>query len=190
MTTPLDSTIFGPLFGAEEINGLFSDQTYVRALVDVEIALARAEALVGVIPATAAEQIAAVTADKIDVAALTKGTLRSGFPIISLLQELRKQVSADAAPYIHWGATTQDIMDTASVLQLRGAIQIFDKRIREIAGHLAALAEKHRSTVLAGRTHSQQALPITFGLKVAGWLAPLMRHAGRLAEIQPRLLVV
>ncbi len=190
MATPLDSTIFGPLFGDEEINGLFSDQAYVRALVDVEIALARAEALVGVIPTTAAEQIAAVTADKIDVAALTKGTLRSGFPIIALVQELRKQVSADAAPYIHWGATTQDIMDTASVLQLRGAIQIFGKRIREIAGHLAALAEKHRATVLAGRTHSQQALPITFGLKAAGWLAPLLRHAERLAEIEPRLLVV
>ena len=186
----LDSTIFGPLFGAEEINGLFSDQAYVRALVDVEIALARAEAFVGVIPATAAEQIAAVTGDKVDVAALTKGTLRSGFPIIALVQELRRQVSADAAPYIHWGATTQDIMDTASVLQLRGAIQILGKRIREIAGHLAALAEKHRSTVLAGRTHSQQALPITFGLKAAGWLAPLLRHAERLAEIEPRLLVV
>ena len=190
MATPLDSIIFGPLFGAEEINGLFSDQTYVRRLADVEIALARAEAFVGVIPTVAAEQIAAVTADKIDVAALTKGTLRSGFPIIALVQELRKQVSADAAPYIHWGATTQDIMDTASVLQLRGAIQIFDKRIREIAGHLAVLAEKHRTTILAGRTHSQQALPITLGLKAAGWLAPLLRHVERLAEIQPRLLVV
>ena len=190
MTTLLDSTIFGPLFGDEAINGLFSDQAYVRALVDVEIALARAEAHVGVIPATAAEQIAAATGDEIDVAALAKGTLRSGFPIIALVQELRKQVSADAAPYIHWGATTQDIMDTASVLQLRGAIQIFGKRIGEIAGHLAALAEKHRSTVLAGRTHSQQALPITFGLKAAGWLAPLVRHVERLAEIQSRLLVV
>ncbi len=117
-------------------------------------------------------------ADKIDVAALTKGTLRSGFPIIALVQELRKHVSADAAPYIHWGATTQDIMDTASVLQLRAAIQmIAQTHDGEIARPLAALAEKHRSTVLAGRTHSQQALPITFGLKAAGWLAPLLRHA-------------
>jgi 3-carboxy-cis,cis-muconate cycloisomerase len=81
-------------------------------------------------------------------------------------------------------------MDTACVLQLRGAIRIFGKRIREIAGHLAALAEKHRATVLAGRTHSQQALPITFGLKAAGWLAPLIRHGERLGEIQSRLLVV
>ena len=122
--------------------------------------------------------------------ALTAGTIRSGFPIIALVQQLRKQVSAEAAPYIHWGATTQDIMDTACVLQLRGAMQIFGKRIGEIGGHLAALAEQHRSIVLAGRTHSQQALPITFGLKAAGWLAPLLRHAERLAETEPRLLVV
>mgnify|MGYP001174053333 CR=1 FL=1 len=127
--TILDSTIFGPLFGDEEINDVFSDRAYVCALVSVESALARAEARVGVIPAAAAAQIAAVNADKIDVAALTKGTLRSGFPIISLVQELRKQVSADAAPYIHWGATTQDIMDTASVLQLRAAILLFRKTI-------------------------------------------------------------
>jgi len=190
MTTPLDSTIFAPLFNDEEVSNLLSDAAFVRELVEVEVALARAEARVGVIPLSAADAIGKVTADRVDIAALTSGTVRSGFPIIALVQELRKQVSADAAPYIHWGATTQDIMDTACVLQLRRAIQIFGKRIREIAGHLAALAKKHRATVLAGRTHSQQALPITFGLKAAGWLAPLIRHGERLAEIQNRLLVV
>jgi 3-carboxy-cis,cis-muconate cycloisomerase len=106
------------------------------------------------------------------------------------VQELRKQVSADVAPYIHWGATTQDIMDTAWVLQLRAAIEVIRGRIAAIATGLSSLAERHRTTVLAGRTHSQQALPITFGLKVAGWLTPLLRHAARLGEIQPRLLVV
>ena len=186
----LDSTIFGPLFGDEVINGHFSDQAYIRALVDVEIALARAEARVGVIPTTAAEQIAAAKADKIDIAALAKGTLRSGFPIIALVQELRKQVGADAAPYVHWGATTQDIMDTACVLQMRSAIELMRGRVTAIVKGLSALAERHRSTVLAGRTHSQQALPVTFGLKAAGWLAPLLRHLERLAEIESRLLVV
>jgi 3-carboxy-cis,cis-muconate cycloisomerase len=186
----LDSTIFGPLFGDEEINRLFSDRAYVHALVEVEIALARAQARVGVISAGVAEQIANVAADQIDLAALTAGTIRSGFPIIALVQELRKQVSADAAPYVHWGATTQDIMDTACVLQLRAVIELIGKRTGEIVRNLSALADKHRLTVLAGRTHSQQALPITFGLKVAGWLAPLVRHAERLEEIRPRLLVV
>ena len=155
---------------------------YLRMLVDVEIALARAEARVGVIPATAADQIAKARADEIDIAALAKGTLRSGFPIIALVQELRKQVGADAAPYVHWGATTQDIMDTACVLQMRSAIELMRGRVTAIVKGLSALAETHRSTVLAGRTHSQQALPITFGLKVAAWLAPLLRHVERLRE--------
>jgi len=186
----LDSTIFAPLFGDEDVNRLFGDRAYVHALVVVEIALARAAAQVGVIPASAAEQIGKVASEKIDLAALTAGTTRSGFPIIALVQELRKQVSADAAPYVHWGATTQDIMDTACVLQLRAVMESIGKRIGEIVADLSALADKHRTTVLAGRTHSQQALPITFGLKVAGWLAPLLRHVERLREMQPRLLVV
>lgn len=186
----LDSTIFGPLFGAAEINSLFSDGAYVRALVEVEIALARAQARLGVIPAAAAQEIAQASADKIDLTVLANGTLRSGFPIIALVQELRKQVRAEAAPFVHWGATTQDIMDTACVLQLRAVLPILRSRLGEISRHLMALAEKNRATVLAGRTHSQQALPITFGLKAAAWLAPLARHGERLAQMEPRLLVV
>jgi 3-carboxy-cis,cis-muconate cycloisomerase len=107
-----------------------------------------------------------------------------------LVQELRKQAGPDAAPFVHWGATTQDILDTACVLQLRSAIKLLRARLGEIARHLSAQAERHRATVLAGRTHGQQALPITFGLKVASWLAPLVRDVERLEEIVPRLLVV
>jgi 3-carboxy-cis,cis-muconate cycloisomerase len=116
--------------------------------------------------------------------------LRSGFPIIALVQELRKQVGEDAASCIHWGATTQDIMDTACVLQIRAAIELLRSRMAAVVNGLSALAEMHRSTVLAGRTHSQQALPVTFGLKTAAWLAPLLRHGERLRELEPRLLVV
>ena len=190
MATPLDSAIFKPLFTDEEIAALLSDAALVRALVEVEIALARAEARAGVIPAKAAEQIAKANADKVELAALTQGTARSGFPIIALVQELRKQVGAEAAPYIHWGATTQDIMDTACVLQLRSTTKVLRARLGEIARHLSDLADRHRDTVLAGRTHGQQALPITFGLKAASWIAPLVRHAERLVEISPRLLVL
>ena len=129
MTSTLDSTIFGPLFNDEEVSNLLSDAAFVRALVEVEVALVRAEARVGVIPVSVAGQIEKVQADKIAIAALTKGTLRSGFPIIALVQELRKQVDADAATYVHWGATTQDIMDTACVLQLRAVIELIGKRI-------------------------------------------------------------
>jgi 3-carboxy-cis,cis-muconate cycloisomerase len=190
MTTPLDSVIFAPLFTDEEVTSLLTDDAFVRALVEVEIALARAEARVGLIPASAAQEIARTQVGKIDMGTLAKGTVRSGFPIIALVQELRKQVSAAAAPYVHWGATTQDIMDTACLLQLRSLVGLLKSRIREIARSLSSLVDKHRHTVLAARTHGQQALPTTFGLKVAAWLAPLARHAERLEEISARLFVV
>jgi 3-carboxy-cis,cis-muconate cycloisomerase len=188
--TPLDSAIFAPLFSDSEITALFTDDAYVRALVEVEAALARAQAKVGVIPSPAAERITKARSDKIDIGALSKGVIRSGFPIIALVEQLRKQAGAEAAPYVHWGATTQDIMDTACVLQIRAAIQMFKRGILELLHHLSELGERHRATVLAGRTHGQQALPITFGLKVAGWMAPIIRHAERIDEISPRLLVV
>jgi 3-carboxy-cis,cis-muconate cycloisomerase len=190
MVSPLDSGIFGPLFTDDEISSLLSDDAFVRTMVQVEVALARAEARAGVIPEKAAAQISKVIAEKIDAATLAKGTVRSGFPIIALVQEVRKQVGTDAAPFVHWGATTQDIMDTACVLQLRAVAKILKARLGEIARHLSQLADSHRNTVLAGRTHGQQALPITFGLKVASWIAPLVRHVERLVEILPRLLVV
>ena len=191
MTTTLDSKIFGPLFGDSEINELLTDEAYVRALVEVEIALARAETRLAIIPSSAGEQISnAAQWNKIDLAVLAQGTARSGVPIIALVQELRKTVGTEAAPYVHWGATTQDIMDTAWVLQLRSAIKLYKKRLVELARHLSELANRHRVTVLAARTHGQQALPVSFGLKAAAWLAPLIRHAERLDEISPRLLVV
>src|SRR5262245_6062288 len=191
MTSALDSKIFGSLFGDFEINQVLTDEAYVRALVEVETALARAEGSVGVIPRAAADQISsAADPSKINLESLVKGTVRSGFPIIALVQEIRKAVGGEAASYVHWGATTQDIMDTASVLQLRAAIRLYKERLREAARYLSELANRHRVTVLAGRTHSQQALPVSFGLKVAAWLAPLIRHAARLDEISPRLMVV
>jgi 3-carboxy-cis,cis-muconate cycloisomerase len=186
----LDSAIFSPLFSDAEISGLFTDDVYIRALVEVEAALARAQARVGVIPAAAAERISRVKAADIDITALTKGTIRSGFPIIALVQQIRRQAGEEAEPYVHWGATTQDIMDTASVLQMRAAIELFKPAILNIIRRLSELAQRHRTTVMAGRTHGQQALPITFGLKVASWIAPMLRHVERLDEILPRLLVI
>ncbi len=190
MTIPIDSSIFGPLFGDDEISAILTDNAYVRSLVEVEIALARAESRLGVIPSRAALEIAKAKAGKIDLSALSGGTVRSGFPIIALVQELRKQVHPDAAAYLHWGATTQDIMDTASVLQLRSVIELLRNRLRNILLRLSEMADRHRATVLAGRTHGQQALPVTFGLKVAAWMAPLVRQGRRLDEISSRLLVV
>ena len=168
----------------------FSDAAVVDLLVQIEIALARAEAHLGLIPPNAAKRIAEVRVDRIETESLTNGTLRSGFPIIALIEQIRKQTGSEAAPFVHWGATTQDIMDTASVLQLRSATELFKIRLAGIVRHLSSLADRHRTLILAARTHGQQALPITFGVKIAAWLAPLLRHLQRLDEILGRLLVV
>jgi 3-carboxy-cis,cis-muconate cycloisomerase len=186
----LDSAIFSPLFSDAEISALLTDEAFVGALVEVEAALARAQARVGVIPAATAEQISRVKAADIDIAVLTKETIRSGFPIIALVQQIRRQAGEEAGSYVHWGATTQDIMDSAAVLQMRAAIELFKPAILNIIRRLSEVAQRHRTTVMAGRTHGQQALPITFGLKVASWMAPMLRHVERLDEILPRLLVV
>jgi 3-carboxy-cis,cis-muconate cycloisomerase len=186
----IDSQISGPLFADPEISALFTDAEFVRRLVEVEIALAQAEAKVGLIPVSAAQAISRTRTDRIDPGALAGGTVRSGFPIIALVEAIGRQSGSDAAPYVHWGVTTQDIMDTAVVLQIRDVIAIFKTRIGEIGRQLSTLAHRHRATVMAGRTHSQQALPVTFGLKAAVWLAPLVRHTERLDELSSRLLVV
>jgi 3-carboxy-cis,cis-muconate cycloisomerase len=190
MPTILDSAIFGPLFQEPELARVFEDRAYVQRLLEVEVALARVEGRLGVIPPGAAERIARVRADQIDLPSLARGTARDGFPVIALVRAIREQAGPEAAPYVHWGATTQDIMDTAAVLQLRAAASILRSRLVEVARSLAARAESSREIVLAGRTHGQQALPITFGLKVAGWLAPLLRHLERLDGMSPRLFVV
>jgi 3-carboxy-cis,cis-muconate cycloisomerase len=186
----LDSAIFSPLFSDAEISALLTDEAFVGALVEVEAALARAQARVGVIPAATAEQISRVKAADIDITVLTKETIRSGFPIIALVQQIRRQAGEEAGSYVHWGATTQDIMDSAAVLQMRAASELFKPAILNIIRRLSELAQRHRTTVMAGRTHGQQALPITFGLKVTSWIAPMLRHVERLDEILPRLLVV
>jgi 3-carboxy-cis,cis-muconate cycloisomerase len=188
-TTVVDSILFRDAFGTPRMREVFSDYALISRYVEVEIALARAQARCGVIPAEAAEQIAA----KSNVASLDFDLLRRetdvvGYPILPLVHQLVKQCG-DAGRYIHWGATTQDIMDTAVVLQIRDGLTIIEEEINELRGILAKLARKYRDTPMAGRTHLQQALPITFGYKVAIWLAIFDRHAERLHQVKPRVLV-
>ncbi len=156
---------------------------------EVEVALAKAEAQCGVIPQEAADQIAART----DVAAFDFDLLRQetdivGYPILPLVHQMVKQCG-EAGRYVHWGATTQDIMDTAVVLQLRAALGIVERDIAELRSILADLSKRYRDTPMAGRTHLQQALPVTFGYKTAIWLAMFDRHAERLVQLKPRVLV-
>lgn len=188
--SPLDSPLFAPLFSDVEVAEQFSDARFVRAMLDVEAALAVAQGRLGVIPAAAAQIVAGAAALHVDFDQMRAGMEKAGVPVIELVRQLRAQVGGDAADYVHWGATTQDIVDTARVLQIRAALALLAQRLDEVAANLARLADQHRYTLMAGRTHSQQALPIPFGLKVANWLAPLLRHRQRLDELKPRLLVV
>jgi 3-carboxy-cis,cis-muconate cycloisomerase len=192
MTVSLfDSELYGGLFSDREIAGLLDDRARLRAMVAVEGALARVQGRLGVIPPAAAARIAVVAETlELDPAALAAGTASAGVPIPALVAALRRAAGAEAGPYVHWGATSQDIMDTGLVLRLRELLELLDGRLAGIVENLAALAEAHRGTVMAARTRGQQALPVTFGLKAAGWLLPLARHRERLSQLRPRLEVV
>ncbi|WP_144636370.1 3-carboxy-cis,cis-muconate cycloisomerase [Bordetella genomosp. 13] len=188
-TTVLDSVLFRDAFGTPAIREIFSDRALIERYIEVEVALARAQASCGVIPADAADEIARHSKfDSLDLDHLRHETDIVGYPILPLVHQLVK-LCGDAGRYVHWGATTQDIMDTAVVLQVRAALDLVDADIAELRRILADLAVRHRDTPMAGRTHLQQALPITFGYKAGIWLAMFDRHAERLQQLRPRVLV-
>ena len=188
-TTVLDSLLFRDAFGTPRMREIFSDRALIARYIEVEIALATAQARCGVIPAEAADAIARrCDLDSLDIDLLRHETDNVGYPILPLVHQLVKQCG-EAGRYVHWGATTQDIMDTAVVLQMRDGLALVGEDIAALRKILAELAQKHRDTPMAGRTHLQQALPVTFGYKAAIWLAMLDRHAERLAQLEPRVLV-
>jgi 3-carboxy-cis,cis-muconate cycloisomerase len=182
------------LFRSKEIDALFSDTACLQGILDFEAALARAGARAGVIPLDAAPAIAAkCQAQLFDQEALKSAAALSGNLAIPLVKQLTAIVAKDdndAARYVHWGATSQDAIDTGRILQLRKALEIIAADLDRATDTLAQLAEKHRATPIAGRTWMQQALPTTFGLKLAGWLDALDRHRERLRETQKRCLVL
>jgi 3-carboxy-cis,cis-muconate cycloisomerase len=188
-STVLDSILFRDAFGTPRMREIFADHALISRYVEVEIALAKAEGRCGVIPAEAADEIARQT----DVSALDFDLLRQetdtvGYPILPLVHQMVKQCG-EAGRYVHWGATTQDIMDTAVILQVRDGLKIIEEDVEELRRILADLSKRYRDTPMAGRTHLQQALPVTFGYKTAIWLAMFDRHAERLAQLKPRVLV-
>jgi 3-carboxy-cis,cis-muconate cycloisomerase len=188
-TTVLDSVLFRDLFGTAAVRAVFDERALLARYVDVEVALARAQARCGVIPAEAAAEIAArAKADALDLERLRRETETVGYPILPLVHQLAKQCG-EAGRYVHWGATTQDIMDTAVVLQIRDALALIDADLAALRDILVGLAKRYRDTPMAGRTHLQQALPITFGYKAAVWLSMFDRHAERLAQLRGRVLV-
>ena len=188
--SPLDSALFAPLLADKETAQLFSDRSAVRAMLDFEVALARAEERMGLVPPGASAAIAAAVSElEPDWQRLGRASSESGHPVAELVSQIRSR-SGDFADCVHRGATAQDVMDTALVMRIKVALGQFDARLRSLMAELAELAQHHRGTAMTGRTRYQQAVPVTFGLKVAGWLLPLVRHRDRLAAMRPRIEVV
>jgi 3-carboxy-cis,cis-muconate cycloisomerase len=188
-STVFDSALFRDMFGTAEMRAVFSDEALVGRYLETEAALARAQARAGVVPQSAADAIhAAAQAVVIDFDKLRRETEIVGYPILPLVHQL-SEAAGEAGRYVHWGATTQDIMDTANVLQLRSALDIVERDLKELRDCLADLARKYRDTPMPGRTHLQQALPITFGYKAAVWLSSIDRHIERVEQALPRILV-
>lgn len=188
-STVIDSVLFRDAFGTAQMREIFSDMALINRYIEVEIALAIAEAKCGVIPVDAAKEIEEKSKlEKLDFDLLRQETDIVGYPILPLVHQLVK-MCGEAGRYVHWGATTQDIMDTAVVLQVRAGLEIIESDIKELRKILADLSVKYRDTPMAGRTHLQQALPVTFGYKTSIWLAMLDRHQERLNQLKPRVLV-
>ncbi|MCP5084079.1 MAG: 3-carboxy-cis,cis-muconate cycloisomerase [Alphaproteobacteria bacterium] len=186
-TVPPGFDVFRDLFSTPEMRRAFSEQAWFDRMVEVEGALARAEASVGVVPEEAARVISkACGAFELDAAGLKAGTERVGYPVLPLVRQIAA-AAGDAGGYVHWGATTQDIMDTALVLQVRAGLDLIEADLRRLMRALIGAALTYRNTPMTGRTHLQHALPVTFGFKCANWLAPMTRALERLREGRARV---
>lgn len=187
-------SLLDPLFRWDALEELFTHRARVQRMLDFEAALARAESRLGVIPKSAAAPIASkCRAGLIDMPSLADAAARAGnlaIPLVKQLTELVAMDDAEAARYVHWGATSQDAIDTGFILQLRPALETFEAELDRLADSLARLAKKHRATPVAARTWMQQALPTTFGFIVAGWLDALLRSRERLHEAGKRAIVL
>jgi 3-carboxy-cis,cis-muconate cycloisomerase len=185
---PADSPVFGTLYGSDAMRAVFGERQFLRRMLEVEAALARVQGRLDIIPAAAAAAItAAARVENLDTAELAASVRTVGYPVVGLVKGLSR-AAGEAGRWTHWGATTQDIMDTALVLQLRDGLALVREELVALARALARQADTHRDTVMAGRTHLQHALPVTFGLKCAVWLQPLLRHVERLDQLRPRAL--
>ena len=183
--------LFGALFVPDALAEATSDGAWLEAMLEVESALAAVEARAGVIPSAAATAIAhAAQVERFDIDELGRAGRASGNPVVPLVRALREALPQDAASFVHWGATSQDILDTAAMLVTRRALDLIVAEIDAVASACAALAGAHRTTVMAGRTLLQQALPVTFGLKAAGWLVAVDDARARLVSLRADGLAV
>jgi len=186
----IDSIIFQGIFSSEPMRQVWSDENRTQKYLDIEAALARVQGRLGLIPQEAADEIAShCRREQIDMLKLRQQTERIGYPILGVVSQLNALCRDKLGEYCHWGATTQDITDTATVLQIREGLAIVDSELAAISNALAGLARTHRDTPMIGRSNLQQAIPVTFGYKMAGLLSAVERHRERLVQLKERVLV-
>src|SRR5436309_7347173 len=172
------------------VRALFTEDARFQSWLDVEAALAQAQAALGIIPDAAAREITRKAQLKyLDLAAVRAGLARTGHPLVPLVWALDRACDGDAGGYVHWGATTQNVTQTGQLLQVSRAHDIFLRQLATLLTMLADLAERTKDAVLPGRTHGQHAVPATFGFKGAGWIVALCRHVERLRGCEPRVFV-
>ncbi|WP_233713063.1 lyase family protein [Amaricoccus solimangrovi] len=191
MFSPFDDPLTARLYGDPEVAALFATGAALRAMLRVEGALAAAEGALGIIPAESARAIAgAAETVTLDPEAIGEGMAEAGVPVPALVAGFRAALPKEHGAWLHWGATSQDIVDTGLALRLRDLCDLVDARLATLIAAFADQAARHRGTVMAARTRNQIATPTTLGAKIAVWAAPLLTHRERLAELRPRLLRV
>src|SRR5437867_9693354 len=188
--TIIDSAIFQGIFASDEMRQVWSDENRTQKYLDIESALAKVQGRLGLIPHEAADEIVShCRLDQIDMAKLRQQTERIGYPILGVVSQLNALCRDKLGEYCHWGATTQDITDTATVLQIREGLGVVERELAAISAAMARHAKTHRDTPMIGRSNLQQAIPVTFGYKMAGLLSAIERHRERLAQLKERVLV-
>lgn len=186
----IDSSIFQGIFTTDAMRHVWSDENRTAKYVEIERALAIVQGRLGIIPKEAADEIVShCRIEQIDMARLRQQTERIGYPILGVVTQINQLCRDKLGEFVHWGATTQDITDTATVLQIREALELVDGELEAIAKAMAKLAKEHRLTPVIGRSNLQQAIPVTFGYKMAGLLSAILRHRERLAQLKERVLV-
>jgi len=188
--TAIDSDVYSDIFGTSAMREVWSDRSRIQYYLDFEKALAVTQAYLGVIPREAAEEISVhCNVGEMDFAKLKTATEHIGYPVLPVVQQLTAFCKGDLGQWCHWGATTQDVTDTATILQIRSALELIESEMKAVSVSLSHLAREHRDTPMIGRSNLQQAVPLTFGYKAAVWLAGIDRHLQRLDQMKRRVLM-
>lgn len=186
----IDSGIFGNIFSTDEMRYVWSDRNRTAKYLEIERALAIVQGRLGIIPQEAADEIVAnCDIEKIDMDKLRQQTERIGYPVLGVVSQLNALCRDNLGEFCHWGATTQDITDTATIMQIREGLAIIERDLTTLSASLVVLAERYRDTPIIGRSNLQQAIPITFGYKMAAILAGIERHRERLNQLKPRVFM-